>query len=308
MSWDISQFQDVIGIAAGDFRPEFDRQDPSGLWERAAVDRREDVVAAVASRIHAGADLVVAFTDRLNRVALSGSIDAESADIEAMIEWNQAIVSCFREAASGSERPPLVFCAIGPVEGLWMLEELSASDLHAAYSEQVRRCIDAGADGFLCRSFSELEPMRIAVRAIREAGDLPIIGSMTFDAGADAMDTATGTSIPEACRMLQEEGADMIGVDRGEFPDGTAAIVSLMAESGTLPVYAEVNAGRAEIVDQRVVFREPPAAYGERLERLRDAGVRIVGGGLGAGSDHIVQLCRQRERLVRKGRRARLDD
>ncbi len=127
---------------------------------------------------------------------------------------------------------------------------------------------------------------------------------MTFDAGPDAMDTTAGVSIPEACRALEQAGADMVGFDRGEYPDGAAAVISLMAQSTSLPVYAEINAGRAEIVDSRIVYQEPAAAFGERLERLRDAGAKLVGGGLGASPEHIAQLIRQRERLVRKARRA----
>lgn len=303
LSWDLRQFRDDVGIAAGEFRSAAASSGADGLWERVAIDRPDIVDSAARGFIDSGADLVIAFTDRLNRIALAGIPDAPPTDLDSLVHWNETIVSQLRAAASASDRRPLVFCAIGPVEALWMLDEVSEVDLVEAYAEQVRRCINAGADGFLCRSFSELEPLRIAVRTIRDACDLPLIGSMTFDAGPDAMDTATGATIPEACRVLREAGADMVGVDRGEYPDGTPAIVSLLAQSGTLPVYAEVNAGRAEIVEQRVAYREPATVFGERLERLRDAGAKIVGGGLGAGREHIAQLNRTRERLVRKGRR-----
>ncbi|MCB9858176.1 MAG: homocysteine S-methyltransferase family protein [Phycisphaerales bacterium] len=308
MSWDFSQFRDDVGIAAGEFRGESSSSRVDELWERVAIDRPDIVESAVRGYVDSGADLIIAFTDRLNRIALAGVSDVAPDDLDGLIQWNERIVSQLRELTSVMEPRPKLFCGIGPVEALWMLEEVSEKELAAAYSEQVRRCIDAGADGFLCRSFSELEPLRIAVRAVRQACDLPLIGSMTFDAGPNAMDTATGDSIPEACRVLHEAGADMVGVDRGEYPDGTAAIVSLMVQSSTLPVYAEVNAGRAEVIEQRVVYREPATAYGERLERLRDAGVKIVGGGLGTTREHIAQLSRHRERLVRKGRRKSAGD
>lgn len=305
MSWDLSQFENAVGIAAGEFRYEAAAQATPGLWERVAIDRPDAVSEIARGYVQSGADLIVAFTDRLNRIAAAGLSDAAGNDLEDVLGWTGSIVSSLHNIAVTSERRPLVFAALGPVEDLWMLDEIDEKALHDAYTEQVNHCIDAGADGFLCRSFSELEPLHVAIRAIRKVCDLPLIGSMTFDAGPDAMDTATGSSIPEACRMLQEEGADVVGIDRGEFPDGTAAVVSLMVESGRLPVYAEINAGRAEIVENRVVFREPAEAYGERLERLRDAGAKIVGGGLGAGREHVAQLIKQRQRLVRKARRAR---
>ena len=305
MSWDLNQFREVVGIAATEFRYEIGGSSPSGLWEHAILNCPDEIDRVARDYVNASPDLIVAFTERLNRVTLGGMSDDHAIDVDAAVALNTTIITRIRTLAATAVRPPPVFAAIGPGESLWMLEEVGEAALLEAYMEQARGCIDAGADGFLCRSFSELEPMRIAVEAVRSLCDLPVIGSMTFDAGPDASDTASGVSIPEACRMLKEAGADMAGVDRSEFPDGTAAIVALLKQSGSLPVYAEVNAGRAEVVDAQVLYREASVTYGERFERLHEAGASIIGGGLGAGPDHVVQLIRQRDRRVRKGRRAK---
>lgn len=300
MRLDLSKFDRSIGLAAGDFRYELGVAAKGALWERVATDSPNAITAASRRFIEAGADILIAFTDRLNSIA-SRSIEKTSADVAPidLARLNRTIVKSMAAAAQ-TQPDAVVLAALGPVEPLLMLNEITPDELVSAYAEQARECAGAGVGGFICRSFSELDALGCAVRAIQSVCDLPVIGSMAFDAGPDAIETTTGASVAQAHTMLAGLGAAMTGVDRSEFPDGAAAVVSLIRQSGKLPIYVEVNAGRAELVEQRIVYPEPADVFGERLERLAAAGANIVAGGLGAGVDHIAQLARMRTRLQRR--------
>ena len=274
-------------------------------WEWTAVLKPDMITAASAGFLKAGADILVAFTDRLNAISARDVVGHQDIEPAAADRITRIIIESVRRAAAGQPRPIAVLAGIGPVEPLLMLDEITADALRKCYAAQARQCVRAGADGLLCRSFTELDALRCAIEGIQSECALPIIGSMTFDAGPDAIDTVTGVSVPQAHQMLASLDAAMVGVDRGEFPDGAAAIVSLMRQSGDLPIYVEVNAGRMEIVDQRIIFPESAETYGERFAQLADAGGRVIAGGLGAGSRHIAQWHRVRERLERRARRPR---
>ena len=299
-------YRDKITVSGGDFLSELlaRAQPPSPLWERLNV-KRPDIVRVVADAfVGAGAVVLATNTDRANAVSLSeavGAGDVSSAEITSINREGAAIYRAALDGVPG--RSGGVFGAIGPVEPLLMLDEIKEQVLHDAYRAQAEALAEGGVDAILCRSFTELESLLIAVKAAIQAAGLPVVASMTFDAGPDYTETSLGVTVPQACTALVDAGVAMVGCDHGMFPDATDAIVSLLRESCDLPVWVEVNAGQAELQEEHVVHPEPPEPFAERLAAIVGAGASFMGGGRGTSAGHIAALVRARETYQRRAKR-----
>ncbi|MFQ5430599.1 MAG: homocysteine S-methyltransferase family protein, partial [Phycisphaerae bacterium] len=178
--------------------------------------------------------------------------------------------------------------------------EIDEETLSRAYRRQAAALAEGGVDGILCRSFTELDALRIALEAAKAATNLPLIGSMVFDSGPDFTETVMHVTVPQAAAAIREAGASMVGCDHAEHPDAAADVVGMLRAACDLPVWVEINAGRAELSEDRRVYPETPKAYGERLPALAQAGATIIGGGRGATRDHIAAMRQARDRFLRR--------
>ncbi len=303
MAFDPAKYRSGIAIADGDFAAEYSlrRGAAPALWEQALIEAPElvrDIARAFAA---SGAEVLTTPTDGANLLSIAERRNGAAGggdDVEAM---NRVAAEAYRSAA-GQAGPTRVWGAIGPVERLLALEEIEEDALYAAYEAQAAALAGGGVDAILCRSFIELEALRVAVRAAAKTGR-PVIGSMAFDCGASYTETTMGATVPQACTALEELGAAMVGCDRGVYPDATAEIVSLMKKSCRLPIFAAINAGPPELGEEGVVYPEPPRAYADRFRTAAAAGAAIVGGGCGATADHIAALVKARDAYHRRPKR-----
>src|SRR5439155_939638 len=80
-------------------------------------------------------------------------------------------------------------------------------------------------DGFILETFSDLDEIHEALRAVRSLSDLPVIAQMTI--GEDGL-TYYGTSPETFARQLTAWGADVIGVNCSVGPAGVLEAVEKM--------------------------------------------------------------------------------
>ena len=96
-----------------------------------------------------------------------------------------------------------------------------------------------------------------------------------------------GTTVEQACRVLVEAGADLVGSNCG---NGVAAMVELAREFAalaTVPIAIQSNAGMPEDRGGELHYPEGPDDMAERVGELMDLGVAVIGGCCGTGPDHI---------------------
>ncbi len=288
-----SEFRTVLCGLGGDERPSA---------SRLSSEQTESIRATADAYLAAGARVLVTFTDDVNAVAMGGG----DVTAEMLATVNRAGAALCRAAIEAhGEADCWAIGAMGPVEPLLTLEEIEREVLADAYRTQAAALADGGVDAVVCRSFVEIEALVLAVTAARETCGLPVVASMTFDCGPESSETTMGVTVPQACQSLVEAGAAMVGCDRARQPDGAAALVSLMRESCDLPIWVEVNAGLPELEEQRLVYPETPAAFGERFEALAEAGALIIGGGHGVTPAHIAEIAKVRQRHLRRSKRSR---
>jgi methionine synthase I (cobalamin-dependent) len=279
-----------ILVADGDWRLEMaSRGWPADAPPARAVLDRPALIRGVAEAfLDAGATAVMTPTRLANAIAVAGqAARAGPPELETM---NRQAASLCRAALS--DYPPgtrFVFGVLGPVEPLLLLEEIDESTLGEAYAAQAKALADGGADALLCRSFTELPAVCVAVRAARGTG-LPVGASLVFDCGPEGTQTATGATPVEACAALQEAGASFVGCDEGQNPDSLTAVVALMRQASPLPILAQPNAGWPQMDGDRVAYTDSPAEFAGRVAALRQAGATLLAGGRGAGVNHVAAL------------------
>ncbi len=198
---------------------------------------------------------------------------------------NRAAAQLARSAAGTRAS---VVGAIGPL-GIRIepFGETSVAEAGADFERQARGLLEGGVDGFILETFSDVEELRAAFLAVRRISDLPIIAQMTI--GTDGR-THYGTEPSVFGPILQQLGADVIGVNCSVGPHGVLEAVEQLAPVVTVPISAQPNAGLPRDVGDRKMYMASPEYMGTYAKRIVEAGARFVGGCCGTTPEHIKAM------------------
>jgi len=226
--------------------------------------------------IDAGAELVETNTFTANRLRLARyKLDGRVREI------NVAAATIARDAAGA-----FVFVAgsIGPLTGIKHEEgEPSAQQKSDVFGEQAAALAEGGCDVLILETFTDLEELRVALKAARERTKLPLICQMAF---VDSLKTPLGVSADEALAELEKAGADVIGANC-TVPHWTSKVIERMGARTRARLSAFPNAGLPEFVDGRYIYLTTPEYLAQQAKRMVNAGANVVGGCCGTGPAHI---------------------
>src|SRR5580693_2211064 len=232
-----------------------------------------------ADYVKVGAEILETNTFGANRMRLAAFGFAEK--LQAI---NQAGVRLAREAARENA---FVAGAIGPLGAhIEPLGPTSFAEARAIFREQVEVLLDAGVDLLVLETFGNLDEMREALFAAREAAgpEMTIVAQVTIDDNGNLL---AGTETEEFTRRLDEWPADVIGVNCSVGPKATLETLERMMQYTSKPVSAMPNAGVPVRVEGRNLYLCSPEYMAQYARRLLWAGVRIIGGCCGTTPDHI---------------------
>jgi methionine synthase / methylenetetrahydrofolate reductase (NADH) len=198
---------------------------------------------------------------------------------------NRAAAELARSAAGNRAA---VVGAIGPL-GLRIepFGETSVEEARVDFSRQVQGLLDGGVDGFILETFSDVAELRAALAAVRSLSELPLIAQMTI--GTDGR-THYGTEPAVFGPLLEEMGADVIGVNCSVGPHGVLEAVEQLAGAVSRPISAQPNAGLPRDVGDRKIYMASPEYMGNYAKRIVEAGARFVGGCCGTTPEHIKAI------------------
>lgn len=138
----------------------------------------------------------------------------------------------------------------------------------------------------------DVEEAVLAVKAAKEATDLPVAGTMTFDLTDSGPRTSYGTDAATAVQRLSEAGADILGANCGNGMEVVLQTMKAMRPLTEKPLLAQPNAGIPEMVDKVLIYSETPETMREKYKELIDMGVNIIGGCCGTNAQYIRMLRR----------------
>ena len=230
--------------------------------------------------VNAGAEVIETNTFGANPVKLSSYGLADRTE-----EINRAAVHLARRSAQSRA---LVVGAIGPL-GIRIepLGPTSREEAQEFYHRQVDGLVEGGVDGFVLETFSDLNEMEQAFKAVRSRSPLPVICQVTV--GDDAC-TSYGTSPEDVATEVAAWGADVIGLNCSVGPAVMLDAVERMAEVTDLPLSAQPNAGLPRAVGDRKIYLASPEYMAQYARRMIEAGARFVGGCCGTSPEHIRSI------------------
>jgi methionine synthase I (cobalamin-dependent)/5,10-methylenetetrahydrofolate reductase len=242
--------------------------------------------------IKAGAEILETNTFGANRVRLAAFGMAEK-----LKDINRAGVRLAREAA---HETAFVAGAVGPLGvRIEPLGPTSFAEARAVFREQVDALVEAGVDLLIFETFGNLDELREAVLAGRDAagGAIPIIAQVTID---DFGHLPGGTDPETFTREMDSWPVDVIGLNCSVGPKAAFETIERMLAVSSKPMSAMPNAGLPMRVEGRNIYLCSPEYMAQYARRMLFAGVKIVGGCCGTTPDHI-KLIRSETRSLQPG-------
>src|SRR2546429_4116775 len=230
--------------------------------------------------VRAGAEILETNTFGANPLKLGSFGLADDTE-----KINRAAAELARVAAGALAS---VFGDIGPL-GI-LIEPFgptSQGEAEALFGRQARGLIAGGVDGFILETFSDLSEIHAALRAVRAAGDLPVVCQMTI--GTDGL-TYYGTDPETFTKELTAWGADVIGVNCSVGPGGVLDAVEKMVKVTDRPISGQPNAGLPRDVGDRKIYLASPEYMASYARRMIEVGARFVGGCCGSTPEHIKKI------------------
>jgi len=281
-------------LQAGAFVPEVVMEHP------------EEVAALHREFVHAGSDVVEAFTYYAHREKLR-LIGKE----HLLEQLNRGALDIAKAVAAETGA---LFAGNICNTNIYAADDTGAADqVRAMFSEQVGWAVEAGADFIIGETFSFAEEALIALDVIAQTG-LPAVITLAVH---QAPETREGWTIAEACRRVAGAGADVVGLNciRGPqtmLPLLREVVAAVDVPVAALPVPYRTTAEQPSFQSLRDPGYDGPGGrpfpialdpltcnrfeIADFTREARELGVRYFGVCCGAGPHHIRSMAEALDR------------
>ncbi len=254
--------------------------------------------------LRAGSDIMLAFTYYGHREKMK-TIGREK-DLEKLN--HQAVLIAQEIATEGNA------LVAGNISNTWVYDpdrhDETAPLSYSIFEEQVRWASDHGVDFVIAETIDSLGEAREALKAIKKF-DLPAVVMLS----SIAERTRDGYTYAEACRRLEKEGADVVGLNCTRGPDTMLPIIEHIRDS--VQGYVAAVPVTYRTTPKQPVFqalKEPGKARAFPIEldpfehtrsemalfagRCLEIGVNYIGVCCGAGPHHVRAMAEALGRTV----------
>ncbi|CEP79036.1 homocysteine S-methyltransferase family protein [Defluviitoga tunisiensis] len=228
--------------------------------------------------IEAGADIILTNTFSANRKKLK-ELKLE----DDFLRINSKAVEIAKNAAKDKV---LVFGDISSLgEFPKPLGTLEMKDTIEEFYQQAKILYNAGVDGFIVETISDIKELKAAIWGIRKvSSELPLIAHMTFEKNGSSI---TGTSVEIFANVVNDLDIDVIGINCTLGPDELIDVFQKLSFSTNKPLSVEPNAGKPIYDGKTIEYRMTPEVFGMYVEDYVELGANIIGGCCGTTPLHI---------------------
>ncbi len=239
----------------------------------------EKVLAVHQGYVNAGSEIILTNSFGGNKYRL-----AKSGLGEKVYEVNRKAAEIAREAGAS-----FVAGSIGPTGEFFVpLGTLTPEEAQESFAEQARGLADGGVDMLVIETMSDLTEMESAIKGAKQATDLPLVCTMTFQ---QKLHIIMGVIATQAAEALAGWGAAALGANCGTGPEEVEQVLQQMKEA--VPdalLVAKANAGVPRLVKGRTEFNATPELMAEYASRFAQMGVTIIGACCGSTPEHIAAM------------------
>jgi len=257
---------------------------PGEAW---VLERPEEIKRLHRAYVEAGSQFILTTTFGGTRARLKAAgLDPQVADI------NRRAAELARQVAGDDL---YVGGDIGPTgEMMAPLGPLTYEAAVALFAEQAQALAAGDVDCIYIETMSDLNEAKAAVEGARQACDLPVLCTFSFDAHGR---TSMGVSPTQAAQAMAALGVPAIGANCGRAPEEVLDFLPQMRQAAPdACLIAKPNAGIPHMVKREVVYDATPQRMAELALRYAELGARIVGACCGSSPAHIAAI---REAVIR---------
>jgi len=252
---------------------------PPEIWN---LEKPEAVKKHYQAYVDAGSDAILTNTFGGSRAMLE-----KHGYGEQTYNINLAAAKLAREVAGDDV---LVLGSVGPT-GLLMepMGPLTYDKAVEYFAEQARALAVGGVDGIHVETMSDLSEAKAAIEGARQATDLPITATMSFDTHGRTM---MGVKPEDAAKALWALDVLAIGVNCGRTLEENLNAVSAMREA--LPeavLIAKPNAGLPRVENgMEIVYDVTPEIMAAYARKFAAQNIKMIGGCCGSNPNHIAAI------------------
>lgn len=245
-------------------------------YEELNVEKREVIEQIHLEYIKAGADVIQTNSYGANAYKL-----ARYGLEHRVQQLNKASMQIAKKAASPNGR--FVLGTIGGIRGM-RKNSVTLTEIEAAILEQADSLLSEQPDGLLFETYYDFDELTTVLKMVRRLTDLPLIAQVSMHEPGVLQN---GMALNQALHHLEGLGADVVGVNCRLGPHHTIQAL----EEVTLPekafLSAYPNASLLDVEDGRIVYESEADYFGQAAVKLRNEGVRLIGGCCGTTPKHI---------------------
>lgn len=243
-----------------------------------------DLVAEVHQQyFEAGSDVVIANTFGGNPLKLAA--EGLETQLEVLnrngVELTQSVCPADRFVAGD----------MGPCgKMLKPLGEVTPEELRENFHRQANVLIDAGADLIAIETMYSLDEALAALNAVRDAGEIPTLVSITFNQNPKGYFTMMGENVARCAAALEDAGADIIGANCTLNSRDMVDLTADLRASTAKPIAIQPNAGQPVVRNGVTCYEQSPAEFAADVRKIMDAGADIIGGCCGTTPEFIQAI------------------
>jgi len=183
----------------------------------------------------------------------------------------------------------LVAGSMGPLgEMLKPLGIIDTSEAINYYKDQAKILADSGADLLVIETQFDINEAKAAIEGVRQATDIALICSFSFDRGTKTMMGVSPLIFFEAVK-----GYDLsaLGINCGKSIADNEQCLKELSGVSDIPIWFKPNAGLPQIDESGAAsYSLSPVKMGEFAKDWPSMGARIIGGCCGTSPAHLASI------------------
>ncbi len=250
------------------------------LWN---IEKPEIVMSVHQQYYEAGVDVV--HTNTFGGSAMKLQQKGLSDQMEAI---NTAAVRLARRVC-----PKNAFVAgdLGPTgKMLKPFGDVGIEELVETFHRQASALLKAGVDLISIETMFSLEEAVAAVRGAKQAGDCPVIASITYNKTPGGFFTIMGESVEQCVSAFEKEAVDVIGSNCTLGSKDMIDLTKELRRRTKKPILLQPNAGKPVQKEGVTTYEQTADEFAADIQKIIHEGANMVGGCCGTNADFMKTI------------------